>query len=172
MVHYLYTIFNKNIKDWKSLNLDDPVWFITRTLIPNEPLSANHDNDTIINNSGILPNSCIQGTPYNIDAEYISAPNGHQRINTHGVSKVPLGGGLPVIAPTVILSPCFLTNLTLDAKSDFGSLCATLTIVTLSGSTNYLTNKRDNTKMNSIIRFYTTNKCYKLANDQIQNCDW
>ena len=76
-----------NVKDSKSLSSDDSVWFTTHLLTPNELSPANPDNNPIINNWAILPNDCIQGQAYKSEADYKAAPDAHQRINTHGVSK-------------------------------------------------------------------------------------
>ena len=64
---------------------------------------------------------------------------------------------LPSIATNVVLSFCCSRTLRLDSNADFGTMKEYTNVTTLSGSSCYLANKRDNLVMNQIVKYYTTN---------------
>ena len=101
----------------------------------------------------ILPNGYIAGTAYQTTKELNEAPLIHSKTDTHGVASYKY---LPSIVINIALPLCSLTTLGLNPKSDFDSVKAFSNIKTLSGSTYYLANKRDNTDMNRIIKYYQT----------------
>jgi len=138
-----------------------PMIFITHNQSPEFMSSKNYDENTIINNWVILPNSCIAGTAFRMDTELKDAPNSHSKTDTRGVSNYK---DLPPIATNVVLSLCCQTTLGLDPTSDFGSMKEYSNITTLSGSSYYLTNKRNNTDMNRIIKYYNTNDMSRNSN--------
>ena len=78
----------------------------------------------------------------------------HSKTDTHGVSNFKY---LPSIATNVVLSFCQLTSLGLDRNADFGTAEEFTNVTTLSGLSHYLANKRDNTIINQIVKYYMTN---------------
>ena len=116
------------------------------------PVEKDNDN-SIIDNWVILPNGCIVGTSYQTTKEFNAAPLIYSKTDTHGVSSYEY---LPLIATNIALPFCCLTNLGLNQKSDSDLVKAFSNITTLSGSTYYLANKRVNTDMNRIIKYYQT----------------
>ena len=94
------------------------------------------------------------GTAYRTDTKFKNVPKTHSKIDTHGVSNYKY---LPSIATNVVLSLCCQTTLKLDPNADFGTVKEYTNVSTLSGSSYYLTNKRDNIVMNQTIKYYKTN---------------
>ena len=148
-----FTINVDLVRDSKSIKPNDKVWFTVRTQKPEYMSTENLEKNTIIDNWVILPNGCIAGTAYSTDTEFKNAPVTHSQTDTHGVSNCKY---LPSIATNVVLSFCRLTSLRLDPNADFGTVKEFTNVTTLSGSSYYLANKRDNTVMNQIVKYYTT----------------
>ena len=148
-----FTINIENVKDSKALKYDNTVWYNSRIHAPEFVSSESNDKNLVIDNWVILPNGCIAGTSYKNDTELQQAPYTHRKTDTHGVINNKY---VPSIATNVVLSLSCLTTLGLDPTSDYGSIKAYSNVTTLSGSTYYLTNKRDNTDMNRIIKHYVT----------------
>ena len=127
-----FSIVLDSVKDTKSLDLNDKVWF-TASINHPEGLSAEENIDnSIIDNWVILPNGCVAGTAYRSDKEFNEAPPTHSKTDTHGVANYEY---LPSIATNIVLSFCCLTTLGLNPKSNYDSVQAFSNITTLSGST-------------------------------------
>ena len=148
-----FTINIDNVKDSKSLKYNDTVWYNSCIHVPKMVSSESNDDNLVIDNWVILPNGCIAGTAYVNEKELEEAPNSDQKTDTHGV---PNNMHMSSIATNVVLSLCCQTTLKLDPSSDLGSVKAFSNVTTLSGSSYYLYNKRDNTDMNRIIKYYMT----------------
>ena len=149
-----FTVNADLVKDSKSIQPNDKVWFTVRTQKPEFMSTENLEKNTIVDNWVILPNGCIAGTAYRTNTEFKNAPVTHSKTDTHGVSNYKY---LPSIATNVVLSFCQLTSLGLDPNADFRTMEEFTNVTTLSGSSYYLANKRDNTKMNQIVKYYMTN---------------
>ena len=149
-----FTINIDNVQDSKALECNDSVWYTPLIHAPELMSSECNDGNLIIDNWVILPNGCVAGTAYDNDEELQEAPYTDQKTDTHGV---PNNKYMSSIATNVVLSLCCCKTLGLDPTSDLGSVKAFSNVTTLSGSTYYLTKKRDNTDMNRIIKYYMTN---------------
>ena len=148
-----FTVNADLVKDSKSIQPNDKVWCTVRTQKPEFMSTENLEKNTIVDNWVILPNGCIAGTAYRTNTEFKNAPVTHSKTDTHGVSNYKY---LPSIATNVVLSFCSLTSLQLDPNADFRTVEKFTNVTTLSGSSYYLANKRDNTVMNQIVKYYTT----------------
>ena len=148
-----FTINANLVKDSKSIQPNDKLWFTVRTQKPEYMSTENQEKNMIVDNWVVLPNGCIAGTAYRTDSEFKKAPEAHLKTDTHGVSNYKY---LPSIATNVVLSFCQFSSLGLDPNADFGTVEEFTNVTTLSGSSYYLANKRDNTKMNQIVKSYMT----------------
>ena len=146
-----FSIDIDNIKDSTLVDSKDKVWFTLPITNPIYPPVQKEDNISIIDNWVVLPNGCIAGTAYRTIADFNAAPLIHSKTDTHGVASYEY---LPSIATNIALPFCCVTTLGLHPKSKFDSVNEFSNITTLSGSTYYLANKRDNTEMNRIIKYY------------------
>ena len=144
-----FTINIDQVKESQSLDFDNTVWFTSRIHSPKFTSYENNDDNLIIDNWTILPNGCIAGTAYTNDKELQAAPISDRKTDTHGVSNNLYVSSM---ATNVVLSLCCPTTLRLDPASDFGSVKELSKITTLSGSSYYLANQRDNMDMNRIIQ--------------------
>ena len=146
-----FSIDIDNIKDSTLVDSKDKVWFTLPITNPIYPTVQKEENISIIDNWVVLSNGCIAGTAYRTIADFNAAPLIHSKTDTHGVASYKY---LPSIATNIALPFCCVTTLGLHPKSKFDSVNEFSNITTLSGSTYYLANKRDNTEMNRIIKYY------------------
>ena len=96
-----FTINANLVKDSKSIQPNDKLWFTVRTQKPEYMSIENQEKNMIVDNWVVLPNGYIAGTAYRTDSEFKKAPEAHLKMDTHGVSNYKY---LPFIATNVVLS--------------------------------------------------------------------